>query len=125
MKKQLLFAVLCVAGIQLSAAASLTSGQINLLKAVPGKVIKGMTWNGQAIVPAGGSSASTVVNNGGASSASASSSASAPSMAQLQAAIANDPAGVAKAAMEALQGLGLDIAGARQPNSTAAAYIAS
>lgn len=117
MKKQLLIAVLCVAGIQLSAAASLTSGQISLLKAVPGKVIKGMTWNGQAIVPAGGSSTSTVVNNGASST-------SVPTMAQLQAEIASNSAGVAKAAMQALQELSQNMNLSVPASPVAAAYIA-
>ena len=113
---------LLVTGIELSAAAGLTSGQINLLKAVPGKVIRGMTWNGQAIVPAGGSPAA--VNNGGASSANAASANAVPTMEQLQAAITQNPASVAKAAMQALQSLELDMASA-QPSTVAAAYIAS
>ncbi len=121
MKKQLLIISLFVSGVELSAAAGLTSGQINLLKAVPGKVIKGMMWNGSAIVPAGSSSASTVVNNGGSSAAS---SASVPTMAQLQAEIASNPAGVAKAAMQALQELSQNMNLSVPASPVAAAYIA-
>ncbi len=66
-----------------------------------------------------GGSASTVVNNGGSSAVS---SASVPTMAQLQAEIASNPAGVAKAAMEALQELGLSSSAPASP--IAAAYIA-
>lgn len=74
---------------------------------------------------AGGSSSSTVVVNrgGNSSSGGAASSGSAPTMAQLQAEIANNPAGVAKAAMQALQSLGLNTSSA-EASPVAAAYIA-
>ena len=71
---------------------------------------------------AGGSPAA--VNNGGASSANAASSASVPTMAQLQAAITQNPASVAKAAMQALESLNLNMTNV-QPSDVAAAYIAS
>lgn len=66
-----------------------------------------------------GGSASTVVNNGGSSAASP---ASVPTKAQVEAEIASNAAGVAAAAMQALQELGVSTNG--KPSTIAAAYIA-
>lgn len=116
MKKQIIIMMFVSFALSLDIYASLSDGQKAALKNNPGMVIKGMTWNGSAIVPVGSVPVKTDASGGGSASI-----VSAASKAQMETAVAADPAGALAACQEAINNMGIKPSGTS--NSTVKSYI--